>query len=155
MSPTQFHNSVHNAAAGYWSIGTASNRPATCLGCHDWTFAASLMKAVAECQAEREPVLLCVYDVPMPSPVDVQRPTLDLFGAALVLRPEGPGPCLQIDWASETAAHPEPLDPALRSLAAHNPAARSIRLLEALARGTADAFDAALLDGHLRIAVDP
>ena len=24
VSPTQFHNSVHNAAAGYWSIGTGS-----------------------------------------------------------------------------------------------------------------------------------
>ncbi len=41
VSPTQFHNSVHNAAAGYWSIGTGSGRPATCLGCHDWTFGAA------------------------------------------------------------------------------------------------------------------
>ena len=50
VSPTQFHNSVHNAAAGYWSIGVGSTaaRPA-CIACDDWTFAASLMKAVAEC----------------------------------------------------------------------------------------------------------
>ena len=91
VSPTQFHNSVHNAAAGYWSIGTGSGRPATCLGCHDWTFAASLMKAVAECAAEREPVLLCVYDVPMPAPLDAKRPTDCVFGAAFVLAPEGLG----------------------------------------------------------------
>ena len=29
ISPTKFHNSVHNAAAGYWSIGTASHAPYT------------------------------------------------------------------------------------------------------------------------------
>ena len=30
VSPTQFHNSVHNTAAGYWSIATAS-QTAACL----------------------------------------------------------------------------------------------------------------------------
>ena len=29
ISPTRFHNSVHNAAAGYWTIGTGCLRPAT------------------------------------------------------------------------------------------------------------------------------
>ncbi|MBV8398228.1 MAG: beta-ketoacyl synthase chain length factor, partial [Acetobacteraceae bacterium] len=47
VSPTQFHNSVHNAAAGYWSIAARSQAAATCLGCHDATFAAALLKAVA------------------------------------------------------------------------------------------------------------
>ena len=32
VSPTQFHNSVHNAAAGYWSIAMGSRAPATCVG---------------------------------------------------------------------------------------------------------------------------
>jgi hypothetical protein len=27
ITPTQFHNSVHNAAAGYWHIAVASTRP--------------------------------------------------------------------------------------------------------------------------------
>ena len=27
LSPTQFHNSVHNAPAGYWSIGNAAASP--------------------------------------------------------------------------------------------------------------------------------
>ena len=53
VSPTQFHNSVHNAAAGYWTIATGSHQPATCLGCHDHTLAASLLKAVAEVEAEQ------------------------------------------------------------------------------------------------------
>ncbi len=58
MSPTQFHNSVHNAAAGYWSIAHGSRQPATCLGAHDWTWAAALLKAVAEVAATGAPVLL-------------------------------------------------------------------------------------------------
>ena len=48
VSPTQFHNSVHNTAAGYWSIATGSQQPTTCLACHDATAAAALLKAMAE-----------------------------------------------------------------------------------------------------------
>ncbi len=39
VSPTQFHNSVHNAPAGYWSIGARSTRPTSSLGAHDASFA--------------------------------------------------------------------------------------------------------------------
>ncbi len=41
--PTQFHNSVHNAVAGYWSIATKSTQPMTCLAAHDHSFAAGLL----------------------------------------------------------------------------------------------------------------
>ncbi len=153
VSPTQFHNSVHNAAAGYWSIGTASNQPATCLGGHDWSFGCGLLKAVAECAAGQHPVLLCAYDLPLPSPIDAKRPTGPAFGAAFVLVPAGHGPRLSIEWYPQPATRAEPLNPALRDLAAGNPAARSLRLLEALARGGSDAFDVALLDGSLGVTV--
>ena len=159
VSPTQFHNSVHNAAAGYWSIGTGSRRPATCLGGHDWTFGAALMKAVAECAAEREPVLLCLYDVPMPSPLDAKRLTTSLFGAALVLVPNASGPRLAVAWDGASAPppgmpSPPPAKPAtLQELESGNPAARSLPLLRILARGTPATFDTPLLDGTLRVTV--
>ena len=155
VSPTQFHNSVHNAAAGYWSIGTGSNRPATCLGGHDWTFGAALMKAVAECAAEREPVLLCVYDVPMPAPLDASRPTQGVFGAAFVLVPEVRGRRLDVAWSSEPGGDGAPSLAALRPLAAGNPAARSLRLLEILAQGGGGRFAVPLLDGALSVTVTP
>jgi hypothetical protein len=41
----------------------------------------------------------------------------------------------------------------LRLLATSNPAARSLRLLEALARGGAHEFDLAYMDGRLRVTV--
>ncbi len=152
VSPTQFHNSVHNAAAGYWSIATGSGRPATCLGCYDWTFAAALMAAVAECAAEGEPVLLCLYDVPMPSPVDAKRPTTGTVGAALVLAPGGPGPALSVAWRPGGDAT-LPMNRALHGLFAGNPAARILPLLEILAAGQGGTCDAALLEGGLRIGV--
>jgi hypothetical protein len=153
VSPTQFHNSVHNAAAGYWSIGVGSARPATCVACDDWTFAASLMKAVAECAIEQEPVLLCVYDALMPPPLDAARSITSVFGVALVLAPDGAGPRLGVQWDPMTPQQAQPSSPALRLLAASNPAARSLRLLEALAQGGAHAFDLAYMDGRLRVTV--
>jgi hypothetical protein len=32
LSPTRFHNSVHNAAAGYWTIATGCRKPYCALG---------------------------------------------------------------------------------------------------------------------------
>ena len=86
VSPTQFHNSVHNAAAGYWTIATGSHEPATCLGAHDDTWAASLMLAMAHVQ-EGRPVLLVCYDHPLPPPLAAKRPTPYPFALALVLEP--------------------------------------------------------------------
>ena len=43
--------------------------------------------------------------------------------------------------------------PALRDLARGNPAARTLRLLEALARGAVDDFSMALLDGRVEVRV--
>lgn len=151
VSPTQFHNSVHNAAAGYWSIGVGSRRPATCLGCHDQTFGMALMKAMAECLTEREPVLMVVYDWPFPSPLAAARPIGEAFGMALVLAPDGDGPRLSVDWRAGAACIPD-RQPVFGCLAA-NPAARALPLLSALAHDGPGEVDVALLDGHLAVAV--
>jgi hypothetical protein len=74
-----------------------------------------------------------------------------VFGVALVLVPDGSGPQIGLRWSSESAQRANPLNPSLRDLALTNPAARSLRLLEALARGGSDAFDVGLLDGSLTV----
>jgi len=160
LSPTQFHNSVHNAAAGYWTIGHRARAPADCLGCHDASFAAGLLKAAAEAATEREPVLLCCYDAPLPPPLDAMRAGGAAFAAAVVLSPE---PCagalgrIELDYADEPdPAWPDaPRAAALRALHAGNPAARALRLLESLALGAEDRFAIALLDGAVRVSVAP
>ncbi len=160
VSPTQFHNSVHNAAAGYWSIANASAAPASCLGCHDFTFAAALLKATAEVRVERAPVLLCVYDVPLPEPLATSRPIAGAFGLALVLSPEAGGPSLgriAVRWSVDAPSGDagDPRAPALRSIARASPAGRALRLLESLAKGQADAFALPYLDGRLDLDVQP
>ncbi|MBS0561252.1 MAG: beta-ketoacyl synthase chain length factor [Proteobacteria bacterium] len=160
LSPTQFHNSVHNAAAGYWTIGHHARAPADCLGCHDASFAAGLLKAAAEAATEREPVLLCCYDAPLPSPLDAMRRGGAAFASAFVLTPE---PCagalgrIEVDYAAEPdAAWPDaPRAAALGALYAGNPAARSLRLLESLALGAEDRFEVGMLDGAVRVGFAP
>lgn len=157
VSPTQFHNSVHNAAAGYWSIATHNPLPATCLGGHDSTWAAALLMAMLEVDAGA-PVLLCVYDHPMPAPYANIRPVVAPFGMGLVLTPpEGRGLARLAVTHSTAGAEGEiaPREPGLAALAAGNPAAQSLRLLERLARGEAGRCDARYFDGSLRIEVQP
>ncbi|MDR0480851.1 MAG: beta-ketoacyl synthase chain length factor, partial [Gallionellaceae bacterium] len=69
VSPTHFHNSVHNAAAGYWSIGAASMQPSTSLCAWQYTVATGLVEAAVQCLAENIPVLMAVFDTPFPGPL--------------------------------------------------------------------------------------
>ena len=157
VSPTQFHNSVHNAAAGYWSIATHNPLPATCLGCHDSTWAAALLLAMLEVDAGA-PVLLCVYDHPMPEAYAQARPVLAPFGMGLVLAPPaGQGVArLTVSHSTDGVQGETRLrDPGLAALAAGNPAARSLRLLELLALREAGRCDAGYFDGSLRIELQP
>ncbi|MCR0985796.1 beta-ketoacyl synthase chain length factor [Roseomonas populi] len=146
ISPTQFHNSVHNAAAGYWGIAAGSMRPSVSLGGHDDSFPSGLLQAAAATVARGAPVLFCAYDAPLPPPLQAHRPTEAPFAAALVLVPEthGAGTPLTVDLvetAAEGAAGP------LASLVAGNPAARALPLLQALAAGRAGRIGLPLADG--------
>ena len=159
VSPTAFGNSVHNAAAGYWSIATAGRQPATCLGAHDWTWAAALLKAMAEVAADGEATLLCCYDHPLPTPLAALRPTAFAFGAGLVLAPLGVGRPMATIRVGYDAAPPAPgawtpRNPALHALAAGNAVAQSLRLLETLALRESDRHAVPYLDGRLDIELD-
>ena len=159
VSPTAFHNSVHNAAAGYWSIATAGRQPATCLGAHDGTWAAALLKAMAEVAADNEAALLCCYDHPLPTPLAALRPTVSAFGAGLVLAPLGVGrpmAMIRVGYCAAPSAPGvwAPRNPALHALAAGNAVAQSLRLLETLALGESDRHAVPYLDGRLDIELD-
>ena len=85
VSPTKFHNSVHNAAAGYWTIGAGCLRPATALSAHRASFAQGLLEALAQLACGEEAVLLSAYDTAGAGPLgDVSR-SEGLLGGALVL----------------------------------------------------------------------
>lgn len=159
VSPTEFHNSVHNAPAGYWSIGAAAPGAVSSLGCHDSSAAAALLRAAAEAEVGGLPVLLCLYDMPLPEPLASVRPTRFTFGAALVLVPSpeaGALARLRLDWCDVPRQAPTPPRlPALSALHLANPAAGLLPVLEALAAGTTSALALPLLDGQVMVDVEP
>ena len=85
LSPTRFHNSVHNAAAGYWTIGTGCHAPATAISSFDATFAQGLVEALVQLDAGAEAALLVAYDAPSPGPLAAVSRSEGLLGGALVL----------------------------------------------------------------------
>ena len=160
VSPTQFHNSVHNAPAAYWTIGGGFRASSTSLGGSDATFGAALLHAAATMAGQRRPVLLCAYDLPLPPPLDAVRPTAAPFAVAMVLTPEALISSLaRLDLRFVSAPAPGPAEPRtadLLPLYRTNPAARSLRLLEALARGEAERVHLEQLeDAHVVVDVTP
>lgn len=136
ISPTRFHNSVHNAPAGYWSIATRCTAASTSLCAYDATFSAGLLEAAAQTLDTDKPCLLVAFDTAYPEPLYKVRPLPYPFALALVIR------------ASETAATKAALtisfsrdavdtmrDPQLEALRRAVPAARSLPLLDLLATG--------------------
>jgi hypothetical protein len=142
LSPTRFHNSVHNVAAGYWSIATGARAPATSLCAHDGSFAGGLIEAGAQVMAGAEAVVLIAYDIPYPGPLAAARPIAEPFGVALVLAASPASQTIgQVDialspGASSVSASVSVTRPAaLEALRRSVPAARCLPLLAALAIG--------------------
>ncbi|AYH44373.1 3-oxoacyl-ACP synthase [Azoarcus sp. DN11] len=154
ISPTRFHNSVHNAAAGYWSIATGATASAAVLCAYDGSFAAGLLEAITQVAVDRAPCLLIAYDADYPEPLRAKRPVPDAFGVALLLTPEADGQAIGRISARLTDASADSLaDPALDELRRAIPAARSLPLLAAIAQHCTGRVVLDYLD-HTRLAVD-
>lgn len=142
VSPTLFHNSVHNAAAGYWNIATGSRAPSTSLCAGDQSFGAGLLKALIQVSVENRPVLLVVFDCPLPPPLGTNRPLGEPMGVGLLLAPPHDDrgaliqaeiePGVRIDAPKETLG-----EQPLMALRNDTPAGRALPLLQLLARDTA------------------
>jgi Beta-ketoacyl synthase, N-terminal domain len=140
VSPTRFHNSVHNAAAGYWSVATGSRAPSTSLSACDDSFAAGMLEAVVQATVQDRPITLIACDVPYPEPLNTARPIVAAFGMALVLAPrrtERTLASLTLAISDATAPASVMADPELERLRLGNPAARALPLLAAIARSEA------------------
>ena len=129
VSPTKFMNSVHNAAAGYWSIATQSREPSTSLCCYDASFAAGLLEAAVQIAVDRRPTALIACDAPYPEPLHATRPIQGEFGIALALGPEKGLAALEVELAQGVESRLD--DEELEKLRLGNPAARSLTLLAA------------------------
>ncbi|MFK8014602.1 MAG: beta-ketoacyl synthase chain length factor [Gammaproteobacteria bacterium] len=132
LSPTRFHNSVHNAAAGYWSISTKCHEPANSISGFRLTATSGLLEAAAQCAFEKRPVLLVAFDVPGPSPIDAMNHIDAPFGAALVLTPDAGTHKLEMSVQPGNGDWPALAGSRLQGLYDSNPAARLLALLQTL-----------------------
>jgi hypothetical protein len=141
VSPTRFHNSVHNAPAGYWAVATGSREPSTSLCAFDASFSAGLTDAAVQVVVDARPVTLVAYDLPYPEPLHGVRPIENLFATALVLTPAVTARTIaKLSIVTGCSELPETAmaDDALERLRLGNPAARGLSLLAALARGRSE-----------------
>lgn len=132
VSPTKFHNSVHNAAAGYWTIGSGCMRTATAISAHRATFAQGLLEALSQLATDADAVLLVGYDTASTGLLGTITRSEGLLGAALVLTRDGTGPRLVATLEDGDAAQGTG---ALASRVGANAMAPMLPLLDALAAG--------------------
>jgi len=135
ISPTRFHNSVHNAPGGYWSIALSSHAPSTSLCAFESSFAAGLVEASTQALAESRTVLLIAYDLPYPAPLSSLWNVAMPFSMALVLAPRTGGGHQQIAIAMTDDRSDAGWPSEVPSELLTNPAAASLPLLAMLARG--------------------
>jgi hypothetical protein len=136
ISPTRFHNSVHNAAAGYWGIATGAMAPCQVIGAYDASFGAGLLDALGQVVVDHQRTLLVAYDSEYPQPLFGCRPLPDVAGVGLVLAPEhSPQAVARITVELTQEAAAGMADSALEALRAGIPALRVLPLLALLAEG--------------------
>jgi hypothetical protein len=159
ISPTRFHNSVHNAAAGYWGIATRCMAPSQVVCAYDGSFGAGLLDALAQVLTEERPVLLIAYDSEYPQPLHAVRPVPDAAGVAWLLSPRRSPRSLA--WLgvrpAPADAMPEVAAPAeLEPLRQQFPSLCALPILGRLARGQAGAAVVRYLPGQaLALEVQP
>ena len=141
LSPTKFHNSVHNAAVGYWTISTGCMKSSNSIAAFHETPAVCLLEAMLQCDQQQEPVLVTLFDTKAHAAF---RGAFDCdvdFAAAVLICPRG-----YLDSTGALATlHLEELSHAdlqisglecraLHSAFEKNPAAKVLPLLEALCK---------------------
>lgn len=153
VSPTQFHNSVHNAQAGYWAIANQVYQASSSISAYTGSFSAGLLEAVTIVNVEQIPVLLVVYDRPAPGVLYSSAPSRFEFATALLLVPEqrmGAMACMQLalqEPVPREEVHTLCHSTVLEELRLGCPAARSLPLLESLARKQAGSIVLPYLSG--------
>ncbi|UGB37930.1 beta-ketoacyl synthase chain length factor [Frateuria soli] len=138
LSPTRFHNSVHNAPAGYWTIATGCHAPSNAVCAQRASFGAGLLEAASLALADARPVLLVCSDTAGNGPLAEVTDSPAPFGCALVLSPQ-PGPStlgrLVLHLCPGSIPDAPVASPVPAEWIARSPAAVALPLLALLAQG--------------------
>ena len=134
VSPIRFHNSVHNAAVGYWTIATGCHAPSTAVAAQAASFGAGLLEAVGQVLAEQRPVLLVCSDSAGSGPLTEITGCTQPFACALVLAPAaGTATLARLDLQLVPSQPDDALPGPLAGWRRGNPSASSLALLAMLA----------------------
>ena len=88
LSPTKFHNSVHNAPAGYWTISTKNMFAANSVAGYEQSVSLTLLEAMVQCESENVPIMVTFYDAPVS---EILRPLLvnqEAFAFSVIVYPQ-------------------------------------------------------------------
>ena len=136
LSPTRFHNSVHNAASGYWTISAENRAPSSFVGGFRESFGAALLEAASQAHAFNAPVLLVAYDIANDTPFQDIQAVDETLGLALVVT-DGKenqtrfGSALA-RYCTDSAPPSKPRSNWLAEFAGKNPLGGALALLERL-----------------------
>jgi hypothetical protein len=134
ISPIRFHNSVHNAAAGYWSIGTGCTQPYTALTAHHDTFGEGLLETLVQAEAAGRATLLVAYDIESRGPLATMALSKGIVGAGLVLAPTaGDRSIARIRWRAVPGSERTGVEPRNAELVAGSAMAHCLPFFEAMA----------------------
>lgn len=87
LSPTKFHNSVHNAAAGYWTISTGCMQSANSVAGFEESVSLTLMEALIQAKSTNSAMLLTFYDAPSSEILQPLLKNQQSFAFSLVIDP--------------------------------------------------------------------
>jgi len=136
VSPTRFHNSVHNAAIGYWSIATQSHAPTIAVSAYSYSAPMAFMEAAIQASESGDPILIVTQEMAAPLALMETCPSKQPFSAALLLAPvgycESPVASICFTVARKSVDWPE-LPKDLRQNLSGNSGARLVPLLAAIA----------------------
>lgn len=136
LSPTKFHNSVHNAAAGYWTISTGCMQAANSVAGFEQSVTLTLFEALIQAQSEQTPMLLTFYDAPSSAVLKGLLKNEQSFAVSLVIAPAAlghNGVRLQVSVTEQTAHWPAlEWGESLQHSYDNNPVAKILPLLKLL-----------------------
>lgn len=130
ISPTAFHNSVHNTAAAYWSILHQCPEAASALAAGHHTFAMALLEAWCLLETQGGEILLVAYDEAWPEYLAAPMGAPSLACALVLGTGRRAGGIAELGRPGVGLAEPVPL--AWRELIAKVPVAAALPLLAAV-----------------------
>ncbi len=137
LSPIRFHNSVHNAPVGYWTIATGCHAPSTAIAAQRASFGAGLLEAASQVLADGRAALLVCSDIAGMPPLQEVTGCSEPFGCALVLAPRPDARTVAtLELVLGAGVAQAPLPEPLAAWRAANASAAALPLLCQLALGS-------------------